>query len=78
MKYYVCAKQGICEEVVTICIVCGMGLCSEHAFKQELLVRDIIDWGFGEEKIEYPNTLPRFICPECKLAIDQRIKTGKR
>jgi hypothetical protein len=78
MKCYVCAKQGKREEAVTICIVCGMGLCAEHAFRQELLVRDIIDWGFGEEKIEYPHTLPRFICPECKRAIEQRAKPGKK
>ena len=78
MKCYVCAKQGKHEEAVTICIVCGMGLCSEHAFRQELPVRDIIDWGFGEEKIEYPHTLPRFICPECKLAMEQRRKMAKK
>lgn len=51
MKCYVCAKQGVHEEAVTICIICGMGLCSEHAFKQELMVRDIIDWGFGKDRI---------------------------
>jgi hypothetical protein len=78
MKCYVCAKQGKHEEAVAICIVCGMGLCSEHAFRQELPVRDIIDWGFGEEKIEYPHTLPRFICPECKLAMEQRRKMAKK
>ena len=68
MKCYVCAKQGVDKDAVAICIVCGMGLCMGHAFKEELLVRDIIDWGFGEERIEYPHTLPRFICAECKLA----------
>ena len=74
MKCYICAKQGVDEEAVAICIVCGMGLCLGHAFKEELLVKDVIDWGFGEETIEYPHTLPRFICAECKLAIDQRKK----
>lgn len=77
MKCYICAKQGIDEEAVAICIVCGMGLCLGHAFKQELRVRDIVDWGFGEEKIEYPHTLPRFICAECKLAMEQRSKAAK-
>ena len=47
-------------------------------FKEELLVRDIIDWGFGEERVEYPHTLPRFICAECKLAMQQRKKVEKR
>jgi hypothetical protein len=78
MKCYVCAKQGVDEEAVAICIICGMGLCLGHVFKEELLVRDVIDWGFGEEKITYPKTLPRFICAECKLAIEQRKKAEKR
>jgi len=78
MKCYICAKQGIDEEAVAICIVCGMGLCLGHAFKEELAVADVINWGFGEEKIDYPHTLPRFICAECKLAIGQRKKMEKR
>lgn len=78
MKCYVCAKQGVDKDAVAICIVCGMGLCMGHAFKEELLVKDIIDWGFGEERITYPRTLPRFICAECKLAIEQRKPAGRR
>ena len=78
MKCYVCAKQGVDKDAVAICIVCGMGLCLGHAFKEELLVRDIIDWGFGEERIEYPNTLPRFLCAECKLAMEQRKKVERK
>jgi len=50
----------------------GMGLCMDHLFREELLVSDIVDWGLGGEKIEYPRTLPRFICGDCKVAIDQR------
>jgi len=78
MKCYVCAKQGVDSEAVAICIICGMGLCMGHAFKEELLVKDIIDWGFGEEQIEYPHKLPRFICAECKLVIDQRRKAERK
>ncbi len=74
MKCYVCAKQGVEEEAVAICIVCGMGLCLGHAFKEALEVKDIVDWGFGTETIVYPHTIPRFICAECKLAIAQRKK----
>ena len=74
MKCYICAKQGVDSDAVAMCVVCGMGLCMGHAFKEELLVRDVIDWGFGEERIEYPHTLPRFICPECRVARDQRLK----
>jgi len=78
MKCYMCAKKGVAEDAVAICIVCGMGLCMKHALKEELLVRDVIDWGFGEETIQYPHTLPRFICAECKLAKDQRLQTRKK
>jgi hypothetical protein len=77
MKCYVCAKQGRDEAAVAICIVCGMGLCMDHALKDELMVRDIVDWGIGEERIEYPHTLPRFVCPECRVAITQRTGRAK-
>jgi hypothetical protein len=76
MKCYICAKLGKEEDAVAVCIVCGMGLCLDHAIKQELSIRDVIDWGFGQEQIQYPHPLPRFVCPECRLAIDQR--KGKR
>ena len=54
MKCYVCAKQGVDEEAVAICIICGMGLCLGHAFKEELLVRDVIDWGLERKKLPIP------------------------
>ncbi len=72
MKCYQCAKKGVDTEAVVICIICGMGLCMEHLFREELLVSDIVDWGLGEERIEYPRTLPRFICEDCKAVIEQR------
>jgi len=78
MKCYVCAKQGIDKDAVALCIVCGMGLCMGHAFKEELSVRDTIDWGLGEEKIVYPHTMPRFVCAECKLAMEQRRTAQKK
>jgi len=72
MKCYQCAKSGVDTEAVVICIICGMGLCMDHLFREELLVTDIVDWGLGGEKIEYPRTLPRFVCGDCKAAIEQR------
>lgn len=35
MKCYVCAEQGKDTDAVAICIVCGMGLCTEHAIREE-------------------------------------------
>lgn len=72
MKCYQCAKEGVETEAVVICIICGMGLCMDHLFREELLVTDIVDWGLGGEKIEYQRTLPRFICEDCKVAMEQR------
>ena len=72
MRCYPCARQGKVEEAVAICIICGMGVCLDHALREELLVQDVIDWGLGEERIVYPHPLPRMVCPECKRAIDQR------
>jgi len=31
MKCYVCAKMGKDTDAVAVCIVCGMGVCMEHA-----------------------------------------------
>lgn len=78
MKCYVCARQGVDKEAVAICIVCGMGLCLGHAFKEEVAVKDIVDWGLGKEVYLYPFTIPRFVCAECKLAIEQRKKVEKK
>jgi hypothetical protein len=52
-----------------------MGLCMDHLFREELLVADIVDWGLGRETVEYPRTLPRFICADCKAAIEQKKRT---
>jgi len=78
MKCYICAKLGVETDAIAICIVCGMGLCLGHAFKETIAVKDIIDWGFGKEEHVYPHTIPRFICAECKLAIEQRKKPEKK
>jgi len=72
MKCYQCALSGIDEDAVAICVVCGMGLCMKHALREELPVIDVIDWGLGLEQVKYPFTLPRFICSDCKYALDQK------
>ena len=76
MKCYQCAKKGVDTEAVVICSICGMGFCMDHLFREGLLVTDIMNWGLGEEKIEYPKTLPRFICGDCKAVIEQRMRAS--
>lgn len=72
MKCYQCALEGVDEDAVAICVICGMGLCKKHAIREELPVIDTIDWGLAHEEKRYPLTLPRFICSDCKYALDQR------
>lgn len=72
MKCYQCALEGKDEDAIAICVVCGMGLCREHAIREELPVIDTIDWGLVKEEIRYPFTIPRFICSDCKYALDHR------
>ncbi len=74
MICYPCSQRGTTREAVAVCIICGMAVCMEHAIREELLVEDVIDWGLGEEKVRYPFTLPRIICPDCKRVIEQRKK----
>ena len=36
MQCYVCAKAGKQTEAVGMCIVCGMGLCMDHALREDV------------------------------------------
>lgn len=74
MKCYDCAKLGKDTEAVTICIVCGKGICMEHSLRENLPLVDIVDWGFGKEEHRYPIDIPKFLCADCKSAIDIRRK----
>ena len=72
MKCYECSKKGRNTDAVALCMVCGMGLCMDHAIRENQPVIDIIDWGFGKEERRYPVDIPRFLCSLCKAAVDQR------
>ncbi|MCK9313998.1 MAG: DUF2180 family protein [Methanocorpusculum sp.] len=65
MKCYVCEHQGINRDATGICIVCGMGLCSEHMIRA-----DVENWEggypFPAKKLKHP--IPRILCPECNKA----------
>lgn len=61
MKCYVCAKLGITTDAVGICIVCGMGLCMEHAIREENVI-----WEGGYPfPMKKKLSIPRILCPEC-------------
>lgn len=62
MRCYVCAMQGTETEAVAICIVCGMGLCMQHAIREEVAVWEG-GYPFPSRKVNKP--MPRILCPEC-------------
>ncbi|MDO5844304.1 MAG: DUF2180 family protein [Methanocorpusculum sp.] len=66
MKCYVCEKLGVDREATGICIVCGMGLCTEHMVRA-----DVETWEggypFPSKKLKKP--IPRILCPECDHAL---------
>lgn len=54
MECHVCAKAGKKTEAVGICIVCGMGLCMEHALR-----KDVDLWEGGYPSRPSPAEAPR-------------------
>ena len=71
MMCYVCNKLGKDTPAVAICIVCGMGLCSEHLVREELPVWQDVNVGMGTVRHKLPETLPRILCAECYQALHQ-------
>lgn len=69
MKCYVCAQSGIDRDAVGICIVCGMGLCSEHMIRSDVEIQEG-GYPFPSRKLKKP--VPRILCPECAEAFGGR------
>ena len=67
MECYVCAKQGKHTEAVGICIVCGMGLCMEHALREDV---ELWEGGYPFPSHKAKTKLPRILCAECKAVLD--------
>ena len=62
LKCYIHDENNETKEAVAVCIVCGMGLCMEHAQRADLQI-----W---EGKYPMPvkimeKDLPRFLCKYC-------------
>jgi hypothetical protein len=68
MKCYMCDLEGGDSEAVAICIVCGMGLCLEHALREEL---PVWEGGYEHPSHKMKLTLPRFVCKDCYDALHQ-------
>jgi hypothetical protein len=66
MQCYVCAKAGKQTEAVGICIVCGMGLCMDHALREDV---DFWEGGYPFPNKKSKKKLPRILCAECKQVL---------
>ncbi|MBQ4597954.1 MAG: DUF2180 family protein, partial [Methanocorpusculum sp.] len=52
-----------------VCIVCGMGLCSEHMVRSDVEIREG-GYPFPSRTLKKP--VPRILCPECAAAYGGR------
>jgi hypothetical protein len=66
MKCYICAKEGKDTDAVAVCIVCGMGVCMDHAIREDV---DLWEGGYPFPAEEMRKVLPRILCPECSSAL---------
>ncbi|UUX93566.1 DUF2180 family protein [Methanoplanus endosymbiosus] len=66
MKCYICAKEGVDSDAVAVCIVCGMGLCMEHAIRED---NDVWEGGYPFPASRISKSLPRILCPDCYNAL---------
>ncbi len=62
LKCYECATNDATEEAIAICIMCGKGLCMEHAKRVDL---PIWEGGYPTPVKVMKKGLPRFVCHEC-------------
>jgi len=65
MKCYLCAKEGKDRDAVAICIVCGMGVCMDHAIREEV---SVWEGGYPFPAKKLKKTVPRILCPPCYSA----------
>ena len=69
MQCYVCKQNGVDRDAVGICIVCGMGLCSEHIIRSDVEIRE---GGYPFPSRKLKTAVPRILCPECAKAFGGR------
>ena len=62
LKCFICDENNKTEEAVSICIVCGMGLCMEHARRADL---EIWEGHYPMPVKTMKFDLPRFLCEYC-------------
>ena len=71
MRCYTCDQAGKAMEAVSICIVCGMGVCSEHAIQRDVPVMGTLWQGLVPVKGPMPKSMMRILCDTCAQALAQ-------
>ncbi len=61
--------MGIDREASGVCIVCGMGLCSEHMVRSDV---ETFEGGYPFPSRKLKKPIPRILCPECAAAFGGR------
>lgn len=62
LKCYDCMEEGKDSEAVSICIVCGKGLCMDHSRRMDLPIRG---GNYPEPAKVLEKELPRILCNYC-------------
>ncbi len=62
LKCYDCMEEGKDSEAVAICIVCGKGLCIDHARRMDLPIRGAT---YPAPAKVLKKELPRIVCNYC-------------
>ena len=62
LKCFICDENNKTQEAVSVCIVCGMGLCMEHAHRADL---EIWEGKYPMPVKAMKFDLPRFLCKYC-------------
>ncbi len=71
MLCYVCKRSHTDTPAVALCIVCGMGLCLDHAIREAIPVYETVETGMTATRHKLPAALPRIVCAECHKALHQ-------
>lgn len=71
MRCYACDQADESMEAVAICIVCGMGVCRDHAVRQDVAVKGTLWYGQAPVKGPLPKAMMRILCDTCAQALAQ-------
>ena len=76
MKCYKCAEKGVDSDAVGICVVCGMGLCMDHAKMVEVSIWEALQMEMGSVAglgldSEVETKVPKILCDICYARFDR-------